>query len=467
MRVDLQINLALTRKKINASININCFLGTIVIFNGLNEFSGKRVLMLQGPVGPFFARLATDLTLADAVVFKVNFNGGDWLFSKQASFSGVYDFTADLAAWPAYFGDLLTRLSIDTVFLFGDCRPIHVAALKVIEQRGIQVGVFEEGYLRPDFITLERDGVNNNSSLPSDPRFYLAQPQGPLTNAEPLGSTYGQATKWGFLYFAAASLFQFKFRNYLHHRRLGLSDGPFWLRSLLRKWFYRLSERHVLPRLVSEHSGNFFLVTLQTRGDAQMLVHSKFESVDQFIEQVMASFVKHAAIGSLLIIKHHPLDRGYSDYSRLFKRLSRQYQLEGRCHYIHDQHLPTLLQHTCGVVVVNSTAGLSAVGEGVPVKVCGESIYDIQGLTFQGSLDDFWKNTPMAIPCAKLYQAFRAYLISHTQHQGSFYKRMPGASNQSGVIWADHGAPTPHPRGRDRRQNSSLGRRASVNPVKP
>lgn len=439
-----------------------------MIFNGLDEFSGKRVLMLQGPVGPFFARLAADLTLVNAVVFKVNFNGGDWLFSKHASFFEVYDFTANLAAWPEYFSNLLTNLSIDTVFLFGDCRPIHVAALKVIEQRGIHVGVFEEGYLRPDFITLERDGVNNNSSLPSDPSFYLAQPQaGSVTNAEPLGSTYGQATKWGFLYFAAASFAQFKFSNYQHHRRLGFSDGPFWLRSLLRKWFYRLSERHVLPKLMSEHSGNFFLVALQTRGDAQMLVHSKFESVDQFIEQVMASFSKHAAKDSLLIFKHHPLDRGYSDYSQLIKRLSRQYQLEDRCHYIHDQHLPTLLQHACGVVVVNSTAGLSAVGEGVPVKVCGESIFDIQGLTFQGSLDDFWKNAPWAIPCANLYQAFRAYLISHTQHQGSFYKRMPDTAYESGVIWADHGAPAPHPRGRDRRKNSSLGRRSSVKSVKP
>ena len=54
--------------------------GTALISNGLIEFRNKRVLMLQGPVGPFFARLGVDLTHAGAVVFKVNFNGGDWLF---------------------------------------------------------------------------------------------------------------------------------------------------------------------------------------------------------------------------------------------------------------------------------------------------------------------------------------------------------------------------------------------------
>ena len=72
-----------------------------MISDGLNEFQGKRVLMLQGPVGPFFTRFATDLNLVGSVVFKVNFNGGDWFFSKSASFTRVFNFTDELAAWPA------------------------------------------------------------------------------------------------------------------------------------------------------------------------------------------------------------------------------------------------------------------------------------------------------------------------------------------------------------------------------
>jgi capsular polysaccharide export protein len=124
--------------------------------------------------------------------------------------------------------------------------------------------------------------------------------------------------------------------------------------------------------------------------------------------------------------------------------LIRKLRLQGRCFYVHDQHLPTLLKHTCGAVVVNSTAGLSAVGEGVPVKVCGESIYDIQGLTFQGKLDNFWIHAQLAVPNAELYRAFRNYLIAHTQHLGSFYKRLSGVSYHSGIMWADHGSTAPH-----------------------
>jgi len=43
-----------------------------------------------------------------------------------------------------------------------------------------------------------------------------------------------------------------------------------------------------------------------------------------------------------------------------------------------------------------------------------------------------------------LYRVFHDYLVSHTQHQGSFYKRLPGVSSHSGVLWADHGASAPH-----------------------
>lgn len=400
--------------------------------------------MLQGPVGPFFSRFAADLRLAGAVVFKVNFNGGDWLFSKSSSFFHVFNFMQGIEEWPAYLNDLILRLNIDTVFLFGDCRPVHVAAMSVIQRHKLQLGVFEEGYLRPDYITLERDGVNNNSSLPSNPAFYLAQPKHRFPKTDSLGSTYGLAAKWGMMYFAAATFGRIIFSRYEHHRRLGFSDGPSWLLSFWRKYVYEQSEKSTLRLLLGPASGKFFLVPLQTRGDAQMSVHSDFNSVEEFIEHTMASFAQHAPEDHVLAIKHHPLDRGYSDYTALIKRLNRLYHLEGRCFYIHDQHLPTLLKHTSGVVVVNSTVGLSAVGEGVPVKVCGSSIYDIEGLTFQKSLDEFWTSAHTAIPNAQLYSAFRHYLISHTQHQGSFYKCLPGVPYQSGVMWADHGYVSSH-----------------------
>ncbi len=44
------------------------------------EFSGKNVLLLQGPVGNFFHHLAVKMRKNQTKVFKLNFNGGDFFF---------------------------------------------------------------------------------------------------------------------------------------------------------------------------------------------------------------------------------------------------------------------------------------------------------------------------------------------------------------------------------------------------
>jgi len=101
--------------------------------------------------------------------------------------------------------------------------------------------------------------------------------------------------------------------------------------------------------------------------------------------------------------------------------------------YIHDQHLPSLLKATRGVVVVNSTVGLSALGHGAPVKVCGTALYDIPGLTFQGRLRQFWHFAGQAVPDAQELLRFKRALIRRTQLNGSFYRKLQGVPWTCGV----------------------------------
>jgi capsular polysaccharide export protein len=82
-------------------------------------------------------------------------------------------------------------------------------------------------------------------------------------------------------------------------------------------------------------------------------------------------------------------------------------------------HLPTLLAKSQGVVVVNSTTGLSALHHGRPVTVLGSAIFDIAGLTFRGPLDRFWRDA--AIPNAELFKAFRKVVLKRAQMNGSFF----------------------------------------------
>lgn len=373
-----------------------------------------------------------DLEQAGAQVFKVNFNGGDWLFYPFRAFN----FRGGMEDWPAYLEALFDQLNIDTVLLFGDCRSLHRMAHEIAHRRGLEIGVFEEGYVRPDHITLERFGANGNSQISRNPIFYLNNPMPPIEQPLPVGNAFWMAALWAVLYYLAAGLLKPAFSRYRHHRPLTWLECIPWLRSIWRKGHYALKERGASARLTGEFAGRFFLVPLQVHNDAQIHAHSDFDSMTQFIGEVMTSFACNAPRNTVLVIKHHPMDRGYYDYTKFIARQIRLLGLEKRCFYIHDQHLPTLLRHARGVIVVNSTVGLSALFHGAPVKVCGSAIYDMKGLTFGGSLADFWGRAPHAKPDRRLFECFHSYLVRYTQLNGSFYKRLPVVASAAGVRWA-------------------------------
>ncbi len=403
-----------------------------VLSEGLNSFSGKHVLLLQGPLGPFFRRLSHDLTASGARVSKVNFNGGDWLFYP----TGAIQFKERMEDWPAFLAGLLAELKIDVILLFGDCRPIHRCVREQAERLGIRLGVFEEGYVRPDHITLEGGGINANSSLPRDKNFYLTYPVEQSNEPLKVGHVFWYAALWATLYYMASSILESAFPHYRHHRRLSVRELLPWLRGLRRKCYYRIKERHIQRRLQTEFSGRFFLVPLQVYYDSQIRVHSNYPSIESFIHEVVSSFAKNADPDVALVIKHHPMDRAYRDYTQLWESLSEGYGLQDRLLYVHDLQLPTVLPHTRGVVVVNSTVGLSALLYGVPVKVCGRAIYDIASITYSGRLKNFWKEAPLHKPDPTALQSFRSYLIEHTQLNGSMYKRLPVAGSRTGVVWS-------------------------------
>lgn len=396
---------------------------------GLEQFSGKRVLLLQGPVGPFFARLAQDLRQEGAVVFKVNFNAGDWLFYPR----GAFNYRGTVQDWPNWFDELIRELDIDVIYLFGDCRPVHQAAHFIATGYGLEIGVFEEGYVRPDYVTLERFGVNAHSRRSRDPDHYSAEAV--VRKKLAVGNAYWPMVWSGFCYGLAGSFGKPWFRHYQHHRALNLLEVLPWVRSVWRKQWFRWSERGVQRALTHGHSHRFFLVPLQVFNDAQITEHADFDDIEHFIESTLQSFAQHAPTDTLLVFKHHPMDRGYRDYSKLIRLAAKATNMCARVLYIHDQHLPTLLDHVRGVVVVNSTVGMSALHHGAPTKVCGRALYDLPGLTYQGSLEKFWMSATEAIPNRNLYQRFTAHLIAQTQLNGSFYKPLKLLGSHTGMVW--------------------------------
>lgn len=387
-----------------------------MLSNGLKDFDGNNVLMLQGPVGPFFYRFSKKLQNAGANVYKINFNGGDWIFYPF----GSVNFNGKLDDFYLFLKDFCVLNHIDTIMLFNDCRPVHSIAKNVANELNINLGVFEEGYIRPDFITFENDGVNGHSQMPRVRSFYDGLTITNESRIKEVGNTFHAMAFYAFCYWFFAFLFSFYFNNSLHHRSLNPLETYPWLISFWRKFKYKRTEKKT-KALIRTLPKQYFLVVLQVYNDTQIGSHYDGASVEAFIEGTILSFAKHSETGQYLVIKHHPMDRGYCEYSHLISDLTIRYGVSGRVFYIHDEHLPTLLNNALGCVVINSTVGVSALHHGCPTKVCGNAFYDIDGLTYQGSLNIFWREAKMSKPDHELYLKFRNYVIVKTQINGSFY----------------------------------------------
>jgi len=390
-----------------------------MVLNDLPHYS--RVMLLQGPVGPFFWRLARFLRERGCEVHKVNFNGGDTFFYPSLR-DEVFYFRDVARNWKLFIQTLLVSHQIEAIFLFGDCRFYHRVAIRVARRFGIRVYVFEEGYVRPDYFTLEAGGVNGFSKLPRDPAFFEQtahsadvpppQPNGP--------GTWWWMTAYAILYGLTGALTAWFFPYYRHHRNyFEIPHWLGWVRSWIRKPIYAFRQRKLLALLTGPLSKQYFLVPLQVQKDAQVMVHGEYRRMEQFIQHVMHSFATEAPKHHHLVIKHHPQDRGFYNYAEMITELARDLGIASRVHYIHDLHLPTLLDHARGTVVVNSTVGLSSILHGTPVKTHGQVVYNLTGLTHQGSLASFWQQ-PEPIN-QELHIRFRRYLIAHTQINGSFY----------------------------------------------
>lgn len=392
----------------------------------------RNALLLQGPIGPFFSRFASDLVSRGYNVTKINFNGGDRLFHRSTH---AIDYTGNLDSWEAWIERVLINRDISRIYLFGDCRVYHRIARKVAKRLNVKVFVFEEGYLRPNFITLEEDGVNGHSKMLASQFASSSVSSNLPVELQHPGHIFQLTAIYSMLYYMSSAIQRKRFSGYQHHRPFDcLAEGGRWLRSGLRKVKYAFLEKNVLGDLLSQYDGNYFLCPLQVHCDMQVIEHSEFNSIEHFVGDVLASFREHASSNKAIVFKHHPLDRGYTDYSTLFANLVAELGLQGRVFYVHDACLPTLLKHAQGTVLINSTVGISSLFHGTPVKTMGKAVYDLEGLTAQESLDDFW--SCKRVVNSDFFKSFRSHLINSNQLNANLYRRLSDES-AAGIVWSE------------------------------
>lgn len=391
-------------------VNLNPALQTLL--------TSRRVLMLQGPVGPFFERLTSWLVQHDVAVSRVVFQRGD---EADCSNLKPIKYTGSLTDWQKTFEDLLRDLTVDCVLLFGQFRRYHTIAIEQARQRDVPVVVLEEGYFRPGFATAELGGVNAHSSSLSLYQFDNTAPGLRVAFGQP---EFGQNQFLNTAYYAARHYLAMRtgrgaYPNYVHHRGESIRHYLWhWTRSGVAKaWHYRRN-RQAVGRLSQQR---YYFAPLQHDGDPQIKHHSPFNRNTDFIEVVLRSFKAKAPSDTRLIFREHPMSRGASGESKFLSRLARQLCIADRVEFLVDGHTPTLVKNAAGVVVINSTVGLLALEHRRPLKVLGGAMYNQHQLSFQKSLDDFWLE--FSPPDEESAAAFLFQLRGLTQWPCNLYGR--------------------------------------------
>jgi capsular polysaccharide export protein len=381
----------------------------------------KVFLFLQGPHGPFFNRLGRMLRLGGATVWRVGFNAGDRAFWFHPA--SYIPYKGNAAEWPARFETLLTEKGVTDIALYGDTRGIHARAVEIAKARGITVHVFEEGYMRPYWVTYERGGSNGNSKLMD---MSLTNMQTALSQTDldaPMPPAHWgdmrQHVFYGALYHWFVMFRNGDYKNFKPHRDLPVTkEFQLYLKRLLLMPLQAV-ERRIATLRVRNGGFPYHLALLQLEHDSSFQQHSPFDTMTDFLDVVLKGFATGAPQHHHLVFKAHPLEDGRVAVRHELKRLSKHYGISDRVHYIRGGKLARLLDDARTAVTVNSTAGQQVLWRGIPLKTFGAAVYAKPEFVSDLPIADFFGTATR--PDTRAYRDYRRYLLETSQIPGGFY----------------------------------------------
>ncbi|SFI49905.1 capsule biosynthesis protein [Celeribacter neptunius] len=385
--------------------------------------ASRVFLMLQGPHGPYFWGLGKMLRAAGAAVWRVGFNAGDrafWFSSKS-----FLPYTGTPEAWPETFAEIVANKGVTDIVLYGDTRPVHALAIEKARALGLTIHVFEEGYIRPYWVSYERDGSNGNSSLMglSVEDMRVALDKIDQDNIEPPAQWgdmrqhifYGALYHWFVLFRNGA------FKHFKGHRELPVTREflLYFKRLILMPQHYLSRGWHTRRILNAGHP--FHIALLQLEHDTSFQVHSPYSTMPEFIADVIQGFATGAPAHHHLVFKAHPLENDRRNLRHEIRRISAEYGVEHRVHYVRGGKLQRLLHSARSAVTVNSTAGQQVLSLGIPLRILGQAVYDKPEFVSHQPLEEFFSHPDR--PDTRAYRDFRQFLLETSQVPGGFYSK--------------------------------------------
>ena len=400
---------------------IGAFLLLMIMFPVSASPAQRVFLLLQGPHGPFFDRLGEQLRASGARVWRVGFNAGDAFFWKDKA-----HFIPHLDApevWPAHLDRIITEKGVTDLVLYGDVRPIHAAARDAAKARGLVLHVFEEGYLRPFWITYERGGSNGHSALMQiGTDMMLAALKGHQAEIVRPPATWGDMRQhkfYGALYHFLVLTANRRFAGFRSHRKISvMQEFRLHLRRVLFAPFQALA-RMAEADAIRRGGFPYVLVLMQLEHDSNFQAHSPYSTMSEFTDQCLTDFATHAPRHHHIVFKAHPLEDDRARIRDAIRATAQRLGIAERVHFVRGGKLAGLLAQARSALTVNSTAAQQALWLGLPVKAMGQAVYAKPGLVSEQPLAEFLRQPKR--PDAKLYRIYRDYLLETSQLPGGFY----------------------------------------------
>ena len=245
----------------------------------------------------------------------VNLSLSDWLSRLGL---GAKNYMGKLENWRDYLRNFIECNAITDIVYYQDQRPYHRIARSLAHEMKLNTYVYEFGYFRPDWVTLEKGGMGPFSHFPNNPEQIMR-----------LASKLDErvySTHYPYPFFAEAFFevvyhmmprgFPFVFRHYKNDRYYHpWFDFPSYIPRLLRSKSLEISAQQTIDSLVADET-EFFVIPMQLQSDYQIRRASHYGHMSEMVEEVISSFKKNANKDAALVFKVHPLDNNIERWPR-------------------------------------------------------------------------------------------------------------------------------------------------------
>jgi capsular polysaccharide export protein len=263
-----------------------------------------------------------------------------------------------------FYLEVIEKEKIDCIITHNIGYGFQAIARLIAEKKGLKTLVTENGYFSPLTITLEKNGINSSSIMKN------------WNSQLPVTGKMKQDYQHFYDCYKIRSVPQNKAHNLLKEIKQRFIYNSSEPELYHHRWIDRLIKgyKNIVADYISRdklHGKKYLVFFVSSIYDPQLPIPSA-EYVNSLCEAVIEGFseAREQYPKLNLIIKEHPLDS---------KRIILPYQTKiahDDCVYLTSEDPEWLIEHSIGVITINSSIGIKALCQYKPLLCLGDSLYN-------------------------------------------------------------------------------------------